>query len=68
LVSETCIVKDTPDVGPCGKPRHTTLTVAYTFSFPFPGRHLFEIDMCQDHAKAMDHRLKVDLANISLDT
>lgn len=61
-VSNACVIKDTPEAKACGKDRFTTVTVAYTFMSPMSDRHIFDLDMCEDHAKALEHKVKLELA------
>ena len=62
----TCIIKDTPESDVCGKDRYTTVTVAYTFMSPMSERHIIDLEMCEDHAKALEARVKLDLSHLSI--
>jgi hypothetical protein len=58
---DQCVIKDTPDAKTCGEPRYTTVSIAYTFSYPESGSFLFDLDMCKDHSAALKHRVEQDL-------
>lgn len=63
---QACVIKETPDGDVCRKPKHTTVTVDYTFGEPYNGTFKFELPMCEGHAGAMMRRVEVDLLDVSM--
>lgn len=48
LSETTCVIKDTPDGKPCGKPTYTKMLNEYLFSIGGT-RYQFELTLCVEH-------------------